>query len=543
MADQLGFHHRYERIPLTGSESRDQIKKHKTKIGTRLRLLRRTLRNRIFLARLVRELKVPNLYADGDVIPQQMIDLVASVVMACPNLEKFDGLYPIYSHEYDRLTHALSTRRRLKQHIWLIGHNDAIEQRQLHQLAPGIMDRQQKASFVQYHNLWSSLTTLILYSPEDGVLEKDVFVNLRDTTGDLRRVQGPGILHRLPSLRHLCIANFDMDDFDDRALQLLPPLHSLRLQELEGVTFWGLSEFARTRAAFAIRHLSLVQLDVTYLSAISNLMLHLKNLKRFTLVQDTSPEVAAGEVVVVQPVIAAKQLEYIHWEIAVLGSANRNLASSIRAGGFPRLRRIRAPADHDGALQALCRPRACIELPSDWSGKHLLRTGVLRGGLREARRAAQRRIEDAWSTVLYKVVVEGEDGVVHEIYDLNGFMGTVGSQIHYCLDPDVPGSDRALVDFGDLLGGKEEFVANAAAAKAAAKASAAGAGSRHGGGGNNAAASASSLDTSTTTTTTNNTDQASCCSGAWNATHPRGPKWWRHIERPRYAPVDWSKFF
>lgn len=478
---------RYDRIHIVGHESKDSIKKYKMKTGVRLKLLRRTLRERNFLALHVCELKVPRLQGDGDPIARDTINLVASLVMACPNLERLVGFYPVYGHEFDRLTHALSTRRKLKEHMWLIGENAAITQRSQRQLAPGLMDLEQKSSFVLFHNAWSSLTTLFLHSPTQGILEKDVFVNVKNT-GDPRKVRGPGIIHRLPALKHLCISNFDCDDFDDGVLQHLPALHSLRLQDLEGVTFWGLSEYSRTRNAFSLRNLSLVNLDITYISAISNLLLHLKNLKRFTLVQDTSPEVAEGEIVF-QPIVASHLLEFIHWDIAVRGSANVNLADSIRANGFPRLRTIRAPSDHDGLLQKLCKPRAEIELPSDWAGRNDAR-GLAADSLRLARQAAQKRIEEAWSAVQYRVVVE-EDGVVNEIFDLNGFVGTIGSKIYYSLDPDIPGSDMALIDFPDVTSGRDEVAMK---------------------------------DT---------------CKGLWNASRPGG----QHTERPRYRPVDLHNFF
>ena len=104
-----------------------------------------------------------------------------------------------------------------------------------------------------------------------------------------------------------------MDDFDDATLQLLPALQSLRLQDLEGVTFWGLSEFSRTKSAFALRRLSLIHLDVLYISAISNLLLRLKNLKKFTLKQDSSPEIPAEEIVM-HPIVSP----YIVVELRIL---------------------------------------------------------------------------------------------------------------------------------------------------------------------------------------------------------------------------------
>ena len=487
---------RYNRIHIVGPDSKDQIKKYKMKTGIRLKLLRRTLRERSFLAQHVCELKVPQIQAAGDPTEIDMINIVASVIMACPNFERLIGFYPIYGHQFDRLTHALSTRRRLKEQVWLIGENAAITQRSHKQLAPGLMDPEQKGTFVSYHNAWSSLSTLFLHSPGLGILEKDIFVNLKQNAGNPHMIRGPGILNRLPSLKNLAISNFDMDDFDDHTLQHIPPLHSLRLQDLEGITFWGLSEYSRTRPAFSLRHISLVNLDITYISAISNLLLHLKNLKRFTLVQDTSPEVAEGEIAI-QPIIANNALEYLHWEIIVPGTANHNLAASIRAHGFPRLRTLRAPADHDGLLQALCKPRAQIETPSDWATPIAKSHHLPPGSLRLARRDAQRRIENAWSTVQFKVLVE-EEGVIQEIFDLNGFIGEIGSRITYSLEPDVPGSDIALVDFEDLM--------NPA--------------TREEGGG-----------------------EKDVCRGLWNAKHPRGRAWWGHTERGRWRQVELESFF
>ena len=208
-----------------------------------------------------------------------MVDIVASIVMAAPNLERLVGVHPIYSHEFDRLNHALSSRPQLRSHIWSIGENDAITLRSYKQLAPGLMDPYQKSSFVSFHENWQSLNTLFLHSPNEGILERDVFIS---------------VFRSLSNLKHLACSNFDKYDFDDHILQYLPTLYSLRLQDLEGITFWGLSEFSRAKNASAIQRLSLVNLDIMYISAISNLLLRLKALKRFTLVQDTSPEIEEG---------------------------------------------------------------------------------------------------------------------------------------------------------------------------------------------------------------------------------------------------------
>ena len=462
-----------------------QIKKLKMKSGVRLKLLRRTLRERRVLAQYVHELKVPKLQADDELIGEDIVDLVASIVMACPNLEKLVGFQSIYRHKFDRLTHALATRRNLKEHTWIIGENGDINLRSHTQLPPGLMDSEQIDSFLHFHDYWNSLSTLLLQSKNHGILERDVFIK---------------VLNNLPSLQHLCVSKFDMDDFDDTALQALPPLHSLRLQDLEGITFWGLLDFARGLHAQRIRNLSLIHLNITYLSAIANLLLNLKDLRRFKLVQHSSPKVSPGDLIL-QPIVASQELEFIHWDILDPGSANENLANSIKANGFPKLRMLRAPSDYDGLLQAVCKPRAQILLPSDkYNYNKVQVNGVAQGSespiqtLCGARKAAQKRIEAAQKKVQFKVIVE-EEGVVHHVYDFNGFMGTIGSRITYNLEPDIPGSDESLIDMDDLSAGNRE-----AAVKDG-------------------------------------------CTGLWNASHPEGKRWWGHVERYRYFPLDLQKLF
>ncbi|KAL8656187.1 MAG: hypothetical protein Q9210_000420, partial [Variospora velana] len=473
----------YHRVHIVGNDSPLQAKKFRMKSDVRLKLLRRTLRERRVLAQHVREIKVPRLQPDGEAVEERTLSLVASLVMACPNLEKLVGFYPVFGHSFDRLTYALSTRARLKEHVWIIGENSEISERSRKQVPPGLMDLEQVDRFLHLHDAWDSLSTLFLSSHKQGVLERDVFVQT---------------LRRLPSLQHLCISNFDMDDFDDVTLQTIPALQSLRLQDLEGVTFWGLSEFSRIRSSQCIRQLSLIHLDIKYLSAISNLLLRLSSLQRFTLVQESSPEVAAGELVF-QPVIASQHLQYVHWDILLPGSANENLAKSIRAGGFPSLRTLRAPSDHDGLLQMVCRPRAQIILPSDKYSKAYRASNESNPDsptqtLFTARKQAQRRIEEARKAATFRIVIE-EDGIVQEVIDIEGFMGTIGSKISYTLDSDVAGSDNALIDLPDLVEGSREVAP------------------RDG------------------------------CTGMWNASHHTGKKWWNHTERYRFRPVDLQRFF
>ncbi|KAA6415582.1 MAG: hypothetical protein FRX48_00298 [Lasallia pustulata] len=458
------------------------MKKYKMKSGVRLKLLRRTLRERRVLAQYVREVKAPCLQSETIARRRETIDLVASIVMACPNLERLVGFYPIYDHEFDRLTHALSTRKRLKEHVWIIGENDAVTQRSHRQLPPGLMDMEQVGNFLHFHEAWTSLTTLLIHSHNRGVLEHDVFID---------------VFNRLPSLRDLCISGFDADDFNDATLQALPALRSLRLQALPGISDQGLWRFASAPTTCGMRCLSLVDLGIVSLLVVSKLLAHMTDLRRFTLVQESPLELPVGTLIF-QPVLASS-LEYMHWDIRAPGTANASLASSIRAAGFPKLRTLRAPSDHDGVLQAVCRPRAQIVLPSDkYSTAHRNAMTDDRGNLDRtlfaARKLAQERLEEARKTVQFKVVVD-EGGVVMQIYDFNGFVGTTGSKITYTLKPDIPGSDDAVIDVSDV---------------------------------------------------TNNSKEANVkdgCTGLWNASHPAGKKWWNHSERFRYRPVDLQTFF
>lgn len=81
-----------------------------------------------------------------------------------------------------------------------------------------------------------------------------------------------------------------------------------------------------------------------------------------------------------------------------------------------------------------------------------------------------------------------------EIFDFQGFIGTIGSRIRYCLEPDVEGSDVALANFGDLMGMEKE-------------------------------------------------KEKEVCRGEWNSRHPDGVKWWGHCERPRWRGVELERFF
>jgi hypothetical protein len=206
----------YNRIHILGNDSPAQLKRYRLKRGSRLKLLRRTLRERKLLANLVLELRVPEMdaapIATGKHNAQwrEYRDLVASLVMVCPNLERLVGFTVSYHHEFDRLTYALSTRKKLKEHAWIIGEFSDAAERPRSQSSPGVLEQQQAFEFLNYHVAWAILERLMLHSLNmSGVLEYGIFLRL---------------FNRLPSLRHLCVSSFHKESFTDRTLLFLPPL-------------------------------------------------------------------------------------------------------------------------------------------------------------------------------------------------------------------------------------------------------------------------------------------------------------------------------
>jgi len=376
---------RYSKIHISDNDSPAQLKKYKTKCGTRLRLLRRTLRERRMLGSLVRQLTVqdpaiPAILPDGRPNPQfvEYRDLLASIVMVCPNLERLQGFYTFYNHEFDRLTHALSTRRRLKEHVWIVSENQAVTERSHYQISPGLLDQHQVYQFMHYHYAWSQLETLMFCSPGGtGVLEHELFVR---------------VFQLLPSLKHLCVSSFDGDDFMDQTLMALPALSSLRIEEMPGISEWGLARWAASPAAQSLESLSLLHQNLQNFLTISKILASLPRLLKFTIVQaDASPTMAENSMIF-QPIIASPTLTHLHWDVAPSGqytstkyyadlppsshnitqTANSHLAASILHGGFPNLLTLRAPQDLDppGVLQEVCRPttNAEILLPADRYG-------------------------------------------------------------------------------------------------------------------------------------------------------------------------------
>lgn len=372
---------RYNKIHVHGPDSPSQLKKYKCKRGSRLKLLRRTLRERRLLANIVHELVAPDLESysgsaiKGEDAQQEFIDMIASVVMVCPNLERLTGLTLPYKHQFDRLTYALSTRKKLKQHAWIVGENEEAS-RQILSCASQDNDDEFTFQFMSYHRSWNQLESLMIHS-----LEKK---------GRLGHNTYNRMFKSLPSLKHLSLSNLLPSDFNDNNLTELPHLKSLRFDRVPGVTEIGLSRFCSYPAAHDVETLSLIEQNISSLMLISKLLASLGCLKSFAISQTSvSPSLRDGDIFL-QPLLASRTLKYLHWDIkspnAVMAlndlnsiatieslsksnSPNAHLAQSILCSGFPSLEKLRAPQDIDplGALQCVCRPTPSgrIMVPED----------------------------------------------------------------------------------------------------------------------------------------------------------------------------------
>ena len=467
----------YEHIQIDGPDSTTQLKKHRSQFGARLKLLRRTLREKKALANLVCTLRVWNPQLSEQSLPQYL-DLVASVVMACPNLEALTGIYPVYDHTFSRLNHALASRAKLKQHVWILGENDEITDRSYWRLPPGLMSPDQAFLFLSAHRSWGDLATLIMHAQENAILENNVFVSL---------------FPLLPSLEHLSVSSFDSDDFNDSTILALPPLGSLRLASLPGVSSTGIASLTYPGLQDSLTSLSLISLPVGSLLSVSKLLSSL-SLQRFTISQDTSPTIPP-DTVILHPLLASKSLRHLHWDIynTTSDTATSHLAASIFLGAFPSLLTVRAPSD-PGTLQSLCAPRAQIISSGD---RFLSAKGVhpsKEHSLRAARLKAQARIDEARKRLGVRIVVS-EEGTVNKDLEFGAWIGTVGSSRRYVLESDLgPGNERALAEERDLWANGE---------------------GRVGGG----------------------------CTGQWNSSHTKGKKWSTHVERERWNGVDVAKLF
>ncbi|KAK3392917.1 hypothetical protein B0H63DRAFT_3314 [Podospora didyma] len=488
----------YQHVYIVGAEGQHMKKRTKLNYGSRLVLLRRTLRANPHMAVIVRSLKPPA--QPQGVEAEEYNDLVASVVRACPNLERLVGYYPTYNHSFQRLFHALSTRKRLREMDWVLDASPFQRQHRMrpsnggsgggknNQLwAPGDLQPQQSHAFLELHLNWKYLTTLVVHCEPGATLSPDT---LLDRT-----------IRRLPSLENLHISHLPHTSFNDASLLALPPLTKLSLSHLPGITTSGLSSFATRSNTASIHTLTLIHMNVESIPTLARIFANLTSLETFSLVQTYAPNMPSDEFIWLFPYLASHTIRKLHWDIPYLPTrattADTILAKSVSAGGFPALRILRVPNDPEGLFQALCIPRERIDYATDryrggqphYGRSHSRAASHASYGsrgdspaapynrsansptsplfppdalmmprdnsnLHQARLAAQARLESARRFPRFFINVIDEDGVLVEKHGVGAFMGDVRSKIHYLLMPDAfGGTDEGggLVGVADML--------------------------------------------------------------------------------------------
>lgn len=489
----------YESIWLSGDDPVSHIKKtFKLKYGTRLKLLRRSLRKNVALANHVRELKLPDMpeIASTPTEKEAYLDMVASVIMACPNLERLFGLHPLYTQQFTRLNHALSTRTKLTEHVWNMASRPDTRRSQESfkkerrrsryiSMPEKLLARDQQvaplfnpppeinsdADFLELHSNWTNLTTLAIHCSPGGTISPSL---LQQTIGSL------------PSLTNLALSSLSLIPVD--VLSDLPPLKSLHLSKVS-ILPQDLASFVVSPVGQSLNSLTLSHIPLDSLEFLTRLFSNLKSLTHFSLIQNHAPCLPANTAVFLHPYLASASLRYMTWDILHPddgpNDATRILAASISAGGFPDLRSLKAPCDYEGSLQLVCRPMDRIELPSDKYGNSrgahapdrkdsgisgivgiggFTRLGSPEGemgesgytrSLRAARRTAQARIELARLEPKFRVIVE--DWTIpakprfEARFDVGAYFGTAGCPVVYDLSEDVDGKDSAGMSIEDVL--------------------------------------------------------------------------------------------
>ncbi|KAJ6445919.1 RNI-like protein [Purpureocillium lavendulum] len=487
----------YEDIVLVGPDSQAHKKRFKLTQGSRMVMLRRTLRGSPNLANHVRSLKVPlpeatltaavSSTSRGPSPLDQYEDSVAALVMACPNLERLSGPIFTYNHSFRRLFHALSTRTKLKDMTWFVEPSrDALSNQSLESLTqcelptPARLTPAQEFTFLEQHRQWTKLSSLAIHCLPDASLGPDTLLARTLTV--------------LPSLQHLHLSGLPANAFSDTNLLSLPRLKSLTLSNIAGISSNGLSSFATRANSRPLEKLTLRHVPLTSLPAMARILSMLTSLNSFSFVQSFPPLMPETDsfILWMMPYLASSSVSELHWDItshrSCANAADDILARSIAAGGFPALRSLRAPNDPEGIFQGLCRPVDRIDLPGDRfrtispstgslstpssPTKHLVKSpttsslpGMLSSvpspctNLHRARLAAQARIdgareesEGAATAFRFRVTVQDEDGSLVDEFGLGRYVGTVGSVIELNLQPDPGSSDDkgGLVDVTDL---------------------------------------------------------------------------------------------
>jgi hypothetical protein len=378
----------YRRVVVLANEEHEGLPKLKTKGTSRLKLLRRTLRENSRLSQRVLELHMSDfqsLYQNATIEREEIANLVASLVMACPRLQRLVGFHVPFSQSFDRLSYALSTKSNLTERVWMLADTDgdagADDDDELDQY---IAECDPTERFLDLSSKYPVLSTLVLHQ-EQG--QSSTHLNFRAIVGTFRNS---------PQLCYLAVSGLSAKSFTNMTLNAIPAnLQSLRLENLPGITEKGIQRLAISQQAVSVQKLMLIDLEIGSILTIADILSpHLASLAEFSLVQTRAPTLSRRSS---EPVLCSPSLRYIHWELRSEASplppfitpssvelpesqpfpftnlepicclATSLLAASIQIDAFPALRRIRIPHDPQGVVQSLCKPLASALLPSDTS--------------------------------------------------------------------------------------------------------------------------------------------------------------------------------
>lgn len=430
----MGIEHLYRDLWLpsstTGNKRARRFSMARPK--SRLELLLRILEEAPSLSLLIRRVHITAALAkelDGidtsDAQRKAAHNMLREVIEICTEVEIVTGYNPPATQEHADWYKLLFSRGRINAHAW------ALDLRK--PLAFGI------GRFADLHEKWQRLETFVLCKTDSS-----------------DRALGLGIIsavtNSLWSLKHLMVSGFGKEDFHNGTLLALKPLQSLRLENLEGVTGQGIFQLSQSRNAFNLESLSLIGLELASIRTIQALLENMPRLRRFRLVQDTSPTLLIGS----GPqnrrnALVSESLEYLHWDTLIPGPATEALAQSIRTDCFPSLQTLKAPCDPNGSLQALCRPILGRTLTTDdLAFLDSINQDRYTRSLRLSRLQAHIRIRDTRSQPSLSVLVSDEEHEVHKTQIIGSYIGDVRSRVEYLLEPDVQGEQEALASLGDL---------------------------------------------------------------------------------------------
>ena len=397
---------------------------------TRLQRLLRTLKESPALAALVRCIRVNSKLAkqlENRTVDQgkpRAVSVLSDIIKKCKNLETCLGYAPNAVEITSGLHDALASSLKLKSHVWRLPTD---------WMGPSEFDLPR--AFAGCHTNWTQLETLVLIQPRGG---------LSLLAGTIS-----GIVQRLPALKHLVLSGMNPGDFHNGTLLMLPPLKSLRLEELHGITDQGLEQLARSRAALSLERVVLYSLEITSLRTIQVLLSEIVHLKRFTLLQQTSPELSQTSVVASTTFsLSSSSLEFLHWDVLAGGHSTTILANSIASGRFPSLRTVKVPCDNDGAIQRLCRPishRPLTQEDVQLFEHYESMWGYFRS-LQYSQLQAQIRVSESRQQPSFNVVVQDEDAAVQHRHFIGSYLGNMGSNIEYSLEPAIARTSTAVAE-------------------------------------------------------------------------------------------------